>query len=326
MDDLQIKTRVLSALINDVEKECYDFNSPLQRKSNMWNTLQKSMLIDSAIRNYPIYPLLVNKVDGNDKYVVIDFKQRLTTFVDYRQGKFALSKSLEPVVINGVEYKIAGLKYKKLDNEVKNRLDNREIQEYIMKNATDKEQREVFERINSGKPLSACQLRTTIESEEMRNVIFSLTSHPFFDKVLSKTQRKKDLAKDIIRQTLMLINTNKDSDYLSFKNKDINKFIIEYQKNIDNNQIDLLNTTLDKLNDSFDNIKINSTSLPMVLFAAYRVIKDKKSFVKFVKVVQNFIDTYDTNEEYKQYCLQGTGSAENVQGRYNYWKKLIKSL
>lgn len=326
MDDLQIKTRVLSSLINDVDKDIYDFNSPLQRKSNLWSPMQKSLLVDSAIRNYPIYPLLVNKVDGNNRLVVIDFKQRLTTLADFRNNKFALSKTLKPIRINGVEYNIAGLKYKKLDEELKSRFDNREIQQYIMVNATDEEQREVFDRINGGKPLSACQLRTTIESEEMRQAIYELTSHPLFEKVLSKTQRKKDLAKDIIRQTLMLIYTNKDVEYLSFKNKDINKFIIEYQENINTDKIETLKAALTKIDENFETLKINSTSLPMVFFAAYRVIKDKKSFGKLATIIQNFIDTYETNDEYKKYCVQGTSSLENVRGRYNYWKDLIKSL
>lgn len=325
MQDLQIKTRALSSLLSDVNKGKFDFNHPLQRKSGIWNRQSMSLLIDSAIRLYPIYPALVEETE-NGKYAVIDGKQRLTIFASYVNNEFALSKKLSPVVIDGVTYELAGKHYKKLDEAVKERLNIRELQLYIMRDATEEDIREIFARINSSKGLTNTQRRTTIENEEFRKVVYSLTSHPIFEKVLSPAQRKKDLDRDIIRQTLMLISTDKEHDYTSFKNVDINNFIAIYQENIDMSKIETLKTALDNLDKNFDELKIKSSSLPMILFAFYRVIKDKKSFSRLSDKIRDFIATYDTNEDYKQYCIQATSSSTNVRGRFDYWRGIVREL
>lgn len=325
MQDLQIKTRALSSLLKDINKGKFDFDHPLQRKSGIWNRQSMSLLIDSAIRLYPIYPSLVEETIDR-KYAVIDGKQRLTIFAAYANNEFALSRKLEPVVIDGETYELAGKRYKKLDEAVKERFNARELQMYIMRDATEDDIRNIFARINSSKGLTNTQRRTTIENEEFRKVVYSLTTHSIFTKVLSPAQKKKDLDRDIIRQTLMLISTDKEHDYTSFRNTDINNFIALYQENIDMNKIETLKTGLDNLDKSFNELKINSTSLPMVFFASYRVAKDKKSFAKLATKIEEFIKTYDTNEEYKQYCVQGTGSSANVRGRFEYWRNIIRTL
>ena len=83
---------------------------------------------------------------------------------------------------------------------------------------------------------------------------------------------------------------------------------------------------MDKLDETFEDIKIPITSIPMVLYSSYRVKKVRKSFAKFVEAVINFLDNYDNNEEYKKYVQSGTGSSENVKGRLEYWQDLVKGL
>lgn len=325
MKDLQIQTRALSSLLGDINKGKFNFNHPLQRKSGIWNRQSMSLLIDSTIRLYPIYPALVEETEIGE-YAVIDGKQRLTIFASYANNEFALSKKISPIVIDGKTYELAGKRYKKLDEAVKERFNSRELQMYIMRDATEEDIREIFARINSSKGLTNTQRRTTIENDEFRKVVYSLTSHPIFEKVLSPAQRKKDLDRDMIRQTLMLISTDKEHDYTSFRNADINNFITLYQENIDMSKIDTLKTALDNLDKNFEELKINSTSLPMIFFASYMVMKDKKSFAKLADKIKEFIKTYDTNEEYKQYCTQGTGASGNVRGRLDYWRNIVREL
>lgn len=325
MQDLQVQTRALSSLLTDISKGKFNFSHPLQRKSGQWNRQNMSFLIDSVIRLYPIYPALVEATDSG-QYGVVDGKQRLTIFRSFINNEFALSKKLKPIDIDGIRYELAGKKYAALDDTVKERFNSRELQIYIMHDATEQDVREIFARINSSRGLTNTQKRTTIENNEFRKVIYSLTSHPIFDKVLSPAQKRKDLDRDIIRQTLMLISTDEEHDYACFKNKYINNFIVEYQKNIDYQKIDLLKKALDKLEDSFEALKINTTSLPMVFYSAYSVVVNNKSFDKFTDKIIDFVNKYDSNEQYKQFCVQGTGSSENVKGRLAYWKKIVEEL
>lgn len=326
MKDLQVKTRALSSLLKDIAKNKYDFNHPLQRQSGQWNKLSMSKLIDSAIRLYPIYPALV--VDnGDDTYGVIDGKQRLTIFTSYANNEFALHKSLSPVDIDGVEYEIAGKKFEKLDEEVKERFKAREFQLYIMTNATENDIREIFARINSSKGLTNTQKRTVVENEELAKVVFELKSHPVFSKITTPTQRKKDEDKDIVRQVLMLSEMSNEYDFGSFRNEDMNKFIERYNGNINYGKVETIKEAMTALDTAFDTISVNKVTVPILLYGYYRVVKDKKGMQKWNDWVKNFIETYDTNEEYKQYCNgSGTASSEMVKGRLQYFRNAIKEL
>lgn len=326
MKDLQVKTRALSSLLKDIAKNKYDFNHPLQRQSGQWNKLSMSKLIDSAIRLYPIYPTLV--VDnGDDAYGVIDGKQRLTIFTSYANNEFALHKSLSPVDIDGTEYEIAGKKFDKLDEEVKERFKSREFQLYIMTNATENDIREIFARINSSKGLTNTQKRTVVESEELAKVVFELKSHPVFTKITTPTQRKKDEDKDIVRQVLMLSEMSSEYDFGSFRNEDINKFIERYNGNINYGKVETIKEAMTALDTAFETISVNKVTVPILLYGYYRIVKDKKGMQKWNDWVKNFIETYDTNEEYKQYCNgSGTASAEMVKGRLQYFRDAIREL
>lgn len=84
---------------------------------------------------------------------------------------------------------------------------------------------------------------------------------------------------------------------------------------------------LDKFDESFDStVKIPVTSIPQILYSGYRIVKDKKSFTRLVEKIFEFLTGYDANEEYKQFVLNGTGSKENVKGRFDYWRKIVKEL
>lgn len=183
----------------------------------------------------------------------------------------------------------------------------------------------MFARQNSGKPLGAKLLRVVHESDEFGDVVYSLAHHPLMDKLMSPIQRKNGTDKDTIVQTFMLIATNQENDFTSFRAKDIDSFVTDYaDQYLD--KTDILKEAMDRYDESFDDIKIPSTSLPQILYAGYRVIKDKKSFSRLADKVADFVANYDSNEEYKQFVQSGTGSKENVNGRFQYWRGIVKTL
>lgn len=58
----------------------------------------------------------------------------------------------------------------------------------------------------------------------------------------------------------------------------------------------------------------------------YRIIKDKKGTQKYLDWMKNFIDTYNTNEQYLVFCSSGTANAENVKGRLQYFRDAIRVM
>lgn len=323
--DYTSKTRSLQSLVKDMNNGVINLSHKLQRPEGQWNKKQCTDLIDSLLRHYPINPTY-GIVEDDGKLSIIDGVQRLSTIRDYIGNKFALSKDMNTVKINGVEKDLSGLKFNKLDEDVKSEILNAELQIYRMTDCTETDIRELFRRQNSGKPLSNKLMRVVHESDEFSEVIYSLANHPFMNKIMSKTQRKNGTNRDIIIQAMMLISSNQEQEFTSFRTKDINAYVTIYADHY-LDRAGILEEAMDKFNEVFEGeVKIPSTSIPQILYAGYRIQKDKKSFSRLAEKVSEFIATYDSNEEYKKYVQSGTGSKENVKGRFDYWRRIVKEL
>lgn len=182
----------------------------------------------------------------------------------------------------------------------------------------------MFRRQNTSKPLSGKLLRIVHESDAVSDAVYSLATHPFMDKLVTPTQRKNGTDRDLIIQTLMLICTNNENDFTSFRNKDIDVFVMDHgDESLD--KISVLSDALDSFNEAFDEIKIPVTSIPMILYSGYRVKKDKKSFSRLIDIINEFLNGYDANEEYKQFVQSGTSAQENVRGRLDWWREKIRT-
>ena len=316
--------KALQTLTNKIKRGNIIFTHKLQRSEGVWSKSAKSLLIDSLLRGYPVNPVYT-VID--EKQAVIDGVQRLSTCYDYINDGFALSKNLEPIELDGQMYEITGKKFSKLDDPVKDELMSAQIQVYEITEYTDKEVRDMFSRLNGGKPLNSVQKMTPEMSDDLSNTIFDIISHPFFAKVLTPAQLKSSVDQSIALEILMLSEINNEYDFGSFSRKDKEKFIEYYNNKVNIDKIKMVKQGLNKLDEAFDeNIKIPKTSVSFIVYTYYRCIKDKKNTAKLTDLVKQFLDNYDSNEEYKSYIQNGTSSAESVKSRLSYWRKIIKEL
>lgn len=181
----------------------YDYDPPYQRKS-VWDSERKSFLIDSILKNFPIPPIFLRKhVDvktGKTRYDVVDGKQRLTSIIEFIEGKIALpdyfgEDKLAPEELNG-------LKFNELDTypEYKSRFWKYEIPiEYldfennsIAKNTIEN----IFDRLNrNGMPLNYQELRNAkYHNSKLLEVIIELSKEEFWKKHLkSLSTRMEDI-------------------------------------------------------------------------------------------------------------------------------------
>ena len=301
MEDIKTSPKSLRSLVGEINKGKYNFDLPIQRRAGIWKPKEKSLFIDTLLRNYPLYPALVNKHSDTKEIDVVDFKQRFTTIAAFANDEFKLSKDLKPLTID----------------------------------ATEEEISDIFERINMGHQLTNGQKRSTIQSKEVREIVYSLAAHPFFEKVLSVAQFKKNLDRDIVIQCLMLTEKTDKNNFTSFKSVDMNKFIEYYndkiadpnEKSFVEKKIDNLRKALDKLNEELpENIKIKISTIPMCVYGMYRMVRDSKSTSKYMEWLNEFLASYDTNLDYLQYCSNATSSAEMVNGRLQFFKDAIKEI
>lgn len=324
------KERTLQWICNQYKKGNISFSHKLQRPIGQWNPVMKSLLIHSLLSGFPVNPIYV--VDESGTLYTLDGSQRTSTCISYINNEFALSKDTPTIMLlskeNGEsvlkEYEIAGKRFKKLDEEVQNTLMACSLEFCTLSDYTDDEVKEMFRRQNTSKPLSGKLLRIVHESDAFSDAVYSLATHPFMDKLMTKTQRKNGTDRDLIIQSLMLICTNQENDFTSFRTKDIDTFVKDHaDESIE--KADTFKTALDKFDESFSEIKVPVTSIPMVLYSGYRIVKDGKSFSKLVDIITEFLVGYEGNEEYKQYVQSGTSASDNVRGRLDYWRAIIKS-
>ena len=319
------ENKPVQTLTNKIGRENIVLKHRLQRREGVWNKTQKSLLVDSLLRGYIVNP--IHTIVENGKQYVIDGVQRLGTLCDFVNNKFSLSKNLEPITIDGKTYEIAGKKFSKLEQPVQDEILSSQIQVYEITEYTDKDVREMFSRLNSGKPLNTIQKMTPNMSDELSDAILNLVSHPFFAKVLSPAQLKSSVDQAIVLETLMLCEQSKDYDFGSFSKKDKEKFILYYNDNVNEEKIGLIKQGLDKLDEAFDeNVKIPKTSLSFICYVLFRTIKDKKNTRKAIDIIKDFLNNYESNDEYKSFIVQGTSSAESVKSRLNYWRNIVREL
>lgn len=326
------KDRNLAWIKNQAKKGNISFNHKLQRPAGQWSSLDKSLLVHSLLIGFPINPIYVVEEDG--KIYTIDGSQRTSTCIDYLNDVFALSKNTPDIVVvsndeeNGTietTYELAGKKFSKLDPEVQEMLSASSLTFCTISNYTDDEVREMFRRQNNGKPLNAKHLRVLYESDQFSDAIFSLATHPFMEKLLTKTQRKNGSDRDLIIQTLMLICTDNENDYTSFRKNNIDVFVASHDEEV-LGEIPTLKFALDEFDSNFEELKLKATTIPMVLYAGWRVLDEHKSFTELTDKINEFVSTYDDNEEYRALAGSGTSAADKVRGRLNYWDNIVDSI
>lgn len=256
-----------SVAISTIPKLCangtYDFTHPLQRSSGQWNKQQKSDLIDSLFRNFHIDAVSLAK-DGK-KFYVIDGIQRLSTIRDFANGSLRLSVNLKELPDGG---SIAGKTFEELSEEQKDYFNTRNLATVQMTDYTDEELREVFRRKNNGKPLTAAQKNSVKYTPELYKTICEVTNldqvdekgkavKNFWNRVVTKGIRKNSEDRNLVMQSLMLIDKNmQDADGLKcgFLATDINDYIDTFQSYAQEDQDVLINRikeASDELNKQF---------------------------------------------------------------------------
>lgn len=69
---------------------------PLFQRNPVWTLTQKSYLIDSILRGFPVPELYLQTIeddDGNDRHIVVDGQQRIRACLEFLAGAFALTES-----------------------------------------------------------------------------------------------------------------------------------------------------------------------------------------------------------------------------------------
>src|SRR6186713_535189 len=97
-DYLNSTRRSVAWLKNIHDKGQLEIKPPFQRNP-VWTDPQKSFLIDTILRGYPIPELYMQESvseEGAEHYVVVDGQQRVRACLEFVEGQFALDADQAP--------------------------------------------------------------------------------------------------------------------------------------------------------------------------------------------------------------------------------------
>lgn len=195
----------------------YEFSPSYQREGNVWTEIEKSYLIDTILKNFPMPPIFlhqhIDNLTGKTLYDVVDGKQRLSAIISFLNNEIAVPENFSE---DGFGDKcLEGLFFKDFDeanvSDWKKLLWKYEITiEYI---ETDDVSvvNHIFDRLNrNGEPLTYQELRKAkYGNTDFYALIVELSALPVFSKIIEKLQTNRLEHHDFITELLFLVSEDK---------------------------------------------------------------------------------------------------------------------
>jgi hypothetical protein len=153
------ETRTVAEVVKRIKAGRYKLDPDFQRDF-VWPIDKQSRLIESCLMRIPL-PVLYVAEDRSGRIAVVDGLQRLTTFSRYLEDEFALSLSSgdgedSPHALNS-------LRFSELPLNLQERIEDTQLIVYILDaNAPERAKLDIFERVNSGVPLTRQQMRNCL--------------------------------------------------------------------------------------------------------------------------------------------------------------------
>lgn len=311
-------------LVNKMTKGEINFDTSIQR-GLVWDNGKKSLLIHSCIEGYPIPPMfLVKNEDGT--LDSLDGKQRSNAIAQFINGEFTLSTDFPPCYDDdGKEDDFGGMAWENLPEWAQDRIKDTNITCYYLEDASPEEVREMFRRLNNGKPLSATEL-TRVKAVSLP-IFQTIAKHP----AIAAATTEKGKAKFNDETLAFQIYAMAYMDNPDFGTKAFRPFIEsavvapDQQKRIENG-LDMLGSLIETLAEEPKENKENARVLKRIkakthfVSMAYLAILCAENGVEqddFNEAVYDFFKTSatTTSAEYNKHIGAGAASPTAVQGR-----------
>lgn len=145
--------RTVRDVLHSIGRERYVMDPEFQRDF-IWSDDKQSKLIESVLMRVPL-PAFYLAEDQEGRMVVVDGLQRLSTFRRFTSDGLGLRLPDRP--------EIAGSKFSALPPKLQNRIEDCNLIFYILdEKAPDQARLDIFDRVNSGQPLSRQQMRNCL--------------------------------------------------------------------------------------------------------------------------------------------------------------------
>lgn len=151
------EVRTVGEVVLRINKKRYIMDPDFQRDF-VWPEDKQSKLIESCVMRIPL-PVFYVAEARDGRVIVVDGLQRLTTFVRFRNGQLRLSGLGNP----DRPHPLNGKTFEELPLNLQERIDDTQLTMYILDaKAPERARLDIFERVNSGVPLTRQQMRNAL--------------------------------------------------------------------------------------------------------------------------------------------------------------------
>lgn len=323
----QLKSMIVNGKIN--------FDHIVQR-SYVWERARKSALIESMILGYPIPSIFAKRIDdgsgkrGNNVYYIMDGKQRLSTVKEYMNDEFALSE-LNPVTYlddktnEECKIDITNMRFSELPEALQDYLNTVSFNVIYFDNLTKEEERELFKRLNAGKPLST-KSRLLASCKDIEGLL-DIGSHELFNEMLTVKSRDNKSQVAIVMKVWCMMNQKVEN--VSFESKVFNPMLenVEITDSEKLAMVEVFNLIVETHSILIDRkekkvAKKLYTETHMVSLVPYfkKAIEDDIDSEMMADWLNEFFNTKDAasvSEEYNDACSGGSAKNINITARHN---------
>lgn len=312
--------------VKKLDSNEYSVDFIAQRSDEQWSDEQKVNLLDSIFCGIVLPNMVIVQCEGKD--TVIDGKQRLTTLKNYINNLFALPKD----IINKYGYEVDDdKKFDVLSDELQKIILKTEIEITYYENCTREEAILLFNRYNSGTPLSKAQKARGKFSDNTIKWTTEMTDKPIFNapivKLTSK-QVREEVKPEMLYQGIYLIdcylgiNGKKRHDFKNLSSDNMNKYCEDTIEHFSDDERKSIAETLDYVSEISGN-GLRKSLIPFVILFGNYAMHNGISTEEFSEYVSRIESEVLKNKEYKEKCKQATISKKSVKDKMKYYKDLF---
>jgi hypothetical protein len=176
---IRTETRTIYDVLRRIEQGSYVMQPDFQRDF-IWPDDKQSKLIESVLMRIPL-PVFYLSEDKKGRMVVVDGLQRLSTFKRF-VSKNDLSLKLPK------QKELNGKKFKELSVKLQNRVEDFNLILYLIDSKVpERAKLDIFERVNSGIPLTRQQMRNCLYMGKATQFLKTEAETTLFKKVTGKS-------------------------------------------------------------------------------------------------------------------------------------------
>lgn len=191
LEDVMVRTETRSArdVVDRIGKGRYIMDPEFQR-AFVWDVEKQSKLIESCVMRIPL-PVFYVAEATDGRIIVVDGLQRLTTVSRFLNNEFRL-KGLSPK--QGTPHYLEGKFFKELEPRLQERIEDTQLVLYILdRKAPEAARLDIFDRVNSGSPLTRQQMRNALYSGNATQWLREQSASEEFQKVNADSLKAKTM-------------------------------------------------------------------------------------------------------------------------------------